>query len=127
MSQQEQNKETAKSFYDLMFNKNEPRKAIEKYTGEIYRQHNPHVLDGKEGFIEYFEKMASEHPGKKVHVKRSIAEDNMVVLHTHQEWPNDPDYATIDIFRFDENGKIVEHWDVLQTIPEEMAHGNTMF
>jgi predicted SnoaL-like aldol condensation-catalyzing enzyme len=127
MTQQERNKETAKAFYELMFNEDQPRKAIEKYTGEIYRQHNPHVPDGKEGFIEYFEKMASGHPGKKIHVKRAIAEDNMVVLHTHQEWPNDPDYATIDIFRFDDNGKIVEHWDVLQTIPEEMAHGNSMF
>jgi predicted SnoaL-like aldol condensation-catalyzing enzyme len=123
----ERNRKNVMAFYDLMFNQCKPRQAMEQFAGDRYIQHNPGVGDGKEAFIDYFTRMAAEYPGKRVHFVRAIAEGNFVVLHCRQEWPGDSDWAGIDIFRLDDSGKVVEHWDVLQRVPREAANPNTMF
>ena len=120
------NKENAIEFYKMSYNGN-PRKAVGLYVGSEYIQHNPLVGDGVESFIEYFERMGKEYPEKNIEFVRAIAEDDLVALHTHQIWPGNDQYVTMDFFRFDENGKIVEHWDAMQQIPESSANGNTMY
>ena len=121
----EKNKQNAIAFYKMAY-EGKPREAVETYVGEKYIQHNPDVADGKEGFIAYFEKMQNEYPDKSISFVRSVAEGNRVALHTHQTWPGNDQYVTMDFFRFDDDGKIVEHWDAIQQIPKQMAHGNGM-
>jgi predicted SnoaL-like aldol condensation-catalyzing enzyme len=122
----EQNKENAIAFYQMAYD-GQPRQAVELYVGDNYIQHNPFVGDGKEAFVAYFERMAKEYPVKSIEFVRSIAEGDLVALHTHQTWPDDDEYVTMDFFRFDENGKILEHWDAVQEIPDKSENGNTMY
>uniref|UniRef100_UPI0030D94754 nuclear transport factor 2 family protein n=1 Tax=uncultured Roseivirga sp. TaxID=543088 RepID=UPI0030D94754 len=100
------NKDKAIAFYKMAY-EGAPRKATELYVGDEYIQHNPAVGDGTEAFIDYFERMQLEYPDKSIEFVRAIEEGDLVALHTHQTWPNNEQYVTMDFFRFDTNGKIV--------------------
>lgn len=121
----EENKTNAIAFYRMAY-LGDPAGAVAEYVGDEYIQHNPDVPDGPQGFIDYFERMQREYPDKSIEFVRCIAEGDLVALHTHQVWPGNDQYVTMDFFRFDENGKIVEHWDAIQQVPKEMAHSNGM-
>ena len=122
----ESNKQRAIEFYRTAYS-GDPSKAVELYVGSEYIQHNPAVADGKQGFIDYFEEMTRDYPDKSIKFTRVIAEDDLVALHTHQTWPGNEQYVTMDFFRFDDNGKIVEHWDSIQEVPNETKNGNPMY
>ncbi|MEJ2619366.1 MAG: nuclear transport factor 2 family protein [Candidatus Thiodiazotropha sp.] len=122
----EVNKQNAINFYRIAY-LGKPAKAVEQYVGAEYIQHNPLVADGKQAFIDYFDEMAREYPNKSIDFIRAVAEGNLVALHTHQTWPGNEEYVTMDFFRFDDDGKIVEHWDSIQEIPSESKNGNTMY
>ena len=122
----ENKKENAIAFYKMAY-EGSPRKAVELYVGADYTQHNPLVGNGKEPFIAYFERMGNEYPNKSIAFVRAIAEGDLVALHTHQVWPGNQEYVTMDFFRFDSAGKIVEHWDSMQEIPKGTLNGNTMY
>jgi len=126
MQNLKQNKQNAIAYYKMAYEGN-PRQAVEQYVGAEYIQHNPLVADGKEAFIAYFERMHQEYPNKSIEFVRAIAEGDLVALHTHQVWPREEEYVTMDFFRFDGQGKIVEHWDAIQEIPASSANGNLMY
>ena len=120
------NTRTAIDFYRTAY-LGDPRTAVDRYVGASYTQHNPMVADGPEPFIAYFERMHREYPDKSIEFVRHVAEGDLVALHTHQVWPGDDHYVTMDFFRFDADGKIVEHWDAIQQAPKETASGNSMW
>ena len=127
MTDLERNKQNVMQFYDLMFNKGRPRDAAERFMGKWFTQHNPGMDDGVEAFIRFFEKVAVEHPERKVEIKQVVAEGNLVVVHCLLKWPGRQDWATMEMFRLDEHGYILEHWDVMQPVPAQTKNTNGMF
>ena len=126
----ERNKQTVTAFYTLFMNDHDPEGAMQKYAGVGYRQHNPFVGDGKEAFIAFFKDLFQRHPRTRMEIKRVIAEGNLVAVHVHHLDPKGgKGRASMDWFRVDSDGKIVEHWDVMQWVPEdnEVMNRNTMF
>ena len=123
----ETNKKVVTQFYDLAFNQHQPKEAMDKYGGSDYIQHNPFVATGKQPFIDFFQDFQKRNPQSCAEIKRIIAEGDLVVVHVRSTLnPRDRGRAVMDIFRL-ENSKIVEHWDVGQSIPEKSANDNTMF
>jgi predicted SnoaL-like aldol condensation-catalyzing enzyme len=121
------NKEIVTSFYNLAFRDHKIEEAFARYGGRKYIQHNPLIPDGKEVVIKFFNGYFKAHPQAINEIKRAIAEGDLVVLHVlSKKEPSDRGRAMVDIFRV-ENGKIIEHWDVIQDIPEKAANPHTMF
>ena len=120
------NKRNAIAFYRMAY-LGKPAQAVSQYVGAEYIQHNPLVGNGKQAFIDYFDEMARDYPDKSITFVRAVAEDDLVALHTHQIWPGNDEYVTMDFFLFDKNGKIIEHWDALQTVPNETKNGNMIY
>jgi len=126
-TQLEENKQVVSDFYKLAFNDHKPAAAVEKYVGAEYIQHNPMVADGALPFIDFVNAYAQKYPHLHVDIKRMVAEGDLVVTHSLITTDdNDRGLAAIDIFRLKE-GKIVEHWDVVQPVPEKPANENGMF
>jgi predicted SnoaL-like aldol condensation-catalyzing enzyme len=121
----ETNKKNVVEFYDLIINEKDFESA-RKYMGDHYRQHNPRVADGPDGLRTHIENLKANFPEVRSEIKKIIAEGDYVVLHVHSRRTPKRQLAIIEIFRL-ENSKIVEHWDVVQEIPETSLNPNGMF
>jgi predicted SnoaL-like aldol condensation-catalyzing enzyme len=125
MADLETKKRNVREYYELAFNEHRPREAVERYLGDQYIQHNPQAPDGPEAFIGFVEAF----PEASVDIKRIVAEGDMVVTHSLIRFNMQDDRGTVavDLFRLTDDGKIVEHWDVLQPFPEQSANDHPMF
>ena len=123
MADVEANKRAVVEYYELAFNEHQPEEAVERYLGSRYIQHNPQAPDGPEAFIAFVKLF----PEVSVDIRRVVGEGDIVVTHSLLKFsPDDRGTVAADLFRL-EDGKIVEHWDVLQPWPEESANDHPMF
>ena len=115
------------AFYKMVFYDHKVAQAFKTYVGATYKQHNPLVPDGIEPSVAFLSKRFETNPQAINEIKRVIADGDLVAVHVHSR-SNDSDRgrAIVDIFRV-ENGKIIEHWDVIQPVPENAQNNNTMF
>ncbi len=124
--QMEDNKKAVVEFYDLAINQKN-FDAAAKFIGPRYVQHNPNAADGPEGLQKFLAFLREKFPDYHSDIKRVFADGDYVILHVHNvPTPGARGNAIVDIFKL-ENGKVVEHWDVRQEIPEKSANSNTMF
>jgi predicted SnoaL-like aldol condensation-catalyzing enzyme len=130
----DRNSRNVVAFYITAFNFGKPEVAVEKYVGldengnKLYIQHNPFAQDGTDAFINFVNAFRASNPQLSVRIVRVIAQCDLVVTHSHLTLnPEDRGFAVADIFRVDKRGKVVEHWDVVQPVPETSANDNTMF
>lgn len=122
---EEANRQRVITFYDRFFNQHDT--AAADVVADDYRQHNPDVPDGKAPFVNYFSGFFRDNPQSRAKVIRSAADGDLVWLQVHStNGSHDRGQAVLDIFRV-KNGKIVEHWDIIQDVPEKAANANTMF
>jgi predicted SnoaL-like aldol condensation-catalyzing enzyme len=120
------NKKLVLEFYEKVLNQKDAD-AASKYVVENYIQHNPRVPDGLAALQGFVREMKRSTPESRSTVKRAIADGDLVVLHSHvQRTPGERGTALVDIFRV-ANGMIVEHWDVIQPVPDTSANSNSMF
>ena len=125
--QMETNKKNVVEFYNAVLNDKDFEKAS-KYVGATYIQHNPIGADGLDGIKGFINFLKEKFPQNKSEIKRIFADGNYVIVHVHAvREPGTRGNAIFDLFRLDDNGKIVEHWDAVQPIPEKSLNNNTMF
>jgi predicted SnoaL-like aldol condensation-catalyzing enzyme len=125
-TQEEANRKAVLAFYEKGLNQKDVDSAL-AYVGDRYTQHNPNAADGPEGFRKFIGFLREKFPNSHSEIKRSFVDGDYVILHVHAvREPGTKGNAIVDIFKL-ENGKIVEHWDVVQPIPENPANSNTMF
>jgi len=123
----EENKKAVVDFYEKGLNQKD-FEAASAHLGATYTQHNPAAADGPEGFRKFVQFLREKFPNAHSDIKRVFAEGDYVILHVHAvREPGTRGTAIVDIFRLDGAGKIVEHWDVRQDVPETAANGNGMF
>jgi predicted SnoaL-like aldol condensation-catalyzing enzyme len=124
--QMEENKKTVRALYEAVLNKKDFDEAS-KYLGSKYIQHNPNAADGPDGLKGFIGFLKDKFPNNRSEIKRIFADGDYVIVHVHAvREPGTRGNAIIDIFKL-ENGKVVEHWDVVQPIPEKAANDNGMF
>ena len=127
MADLERNKQLVLDFFELAFNRKQIDEAVDRYIGETYIQHNPGAPDGAEGIRAFGRQIVEAFPELHLECKRVIAEGDLVAVHVHgKQRPDDRGIVSMDMFRV-ENGRLVEHWDVSQEIPETSANDNGMW
>ena len=122
----ESNKATVRAYYEMAFG-GQPEQAVEQYLGTHYIQHNPEAADGPEAFIGFVKALRADNPGLKLDIKRIFGEGDFVITHANLILKDgEPGLALADFFRL-EDGKVVEHWDVIQPVPDTARNENGMF
>ncbi len=126
IAKEEANRQLVLDFYERVFNGHDVEGGVASMADE-YRQHNPHIQSGKKAFVAFFKDLFAKNPQARAQVVHVAADGDLVWIHAHiVNDPNDRGFAVVDIFRV-KNGRLVEHWDVMQAVPEHSANGNSMF